>query len=56
MNALKGGPNIVNLIEVIKDPNTTQPSLVLEYVNNNNISFKMLSKNFNDFDIRYYTY
>jgi casein kinase II subunit alpha len=53
---LKGGPNIVNLIEVIRDPNTTNPGLVMDFVDNHNISFKDLFKNFTDFDVRYYMY
>jgi casein kinase II subunit alpha len=29
MKILKGADHIVNLIEVIRDPNTTEPSLVM---------------------------
>jgi casein kinase II subunit alpha len=37
---LQGGPNIIGLLDVIKDPKTNTPSLIFEYVDN--IDFKVL--------------
>lgn len=36
---LQGGPNIIGLLDVIKDPKTNTPSLIFEYVDN--IDFKV---------------
>ncbi|CAK4115584.1 unnamed protein product [Aphanomyces euteiches] len=51
---LSGGPNIVQLLDVVRDPQSKTPSLVFEYVNNAN--FKTLYPTLTDFDIRYYIY
>lgn len=56
MNVVKGGPGIVKLLEVIRDQNTSETSMVMEYIDNHNISLKNLSANFTDFDIRFYMY
>jgi len=49
---LCGGPNIIKLLDVVRDPLTKTPSLVFEYVNNTD--FKTLYPTLNDMDIRYY--
>jgi len=49
---LAGGPNIVALLDVVRDPLSKIPSLVTEYVNN--IDFKVLYQRFSDMDVRYY--
>merc|ERR1711920_1189696 len=51
---LKGGPNIIQLLDTVKDPVSRIPSLIFEYVNNTN--FKTLYPTFTDFDVRYYIY
>ena len=51
---MKGGYNIVQLLDIIRDPASKTPSLVLEY--NENIDHKILYKTFTDFDVRYYMY
>jgi len=51
---LCGGPNIIKLLDVVRDPATKTPSLISEYVNNND--FKTLYPTLSDFDIRYYIY
>lgn len=51
---LKGGPNIIELLNTVKDPVSRTPSLIFEYVNNTN--FKTLYPTFTDWDIRYYIY
>merc|ERR1712087_220843 len=51
---LKGGPNVIQLLDTVKDPVSRIPSLVFEYVNNTN--FKTLYPTFTDFDVRYYIY
>jgi len=51
---LKGGPNVIQLLDTVKDPVSRIPSLIFEYVNNTN--FKTLYPTFTDFDVRYYIY
>lgn len=49
-----GGPNIVKLLDVVRDPKSNTPSLVFEFVNNT--PFKELYPTFTDIDCRYYMY
>eukprot|EP00002_Diphylleia_rotans_P038114 TRINITY_DN8619_c0_g1_i1.p1 TRINITY_DN8619_c0_g1~~TRINITY_DN8619_c0_g1_i1.p1 ORF type:complete len:330 (+),score=73.20 TRINITY_DN8619_c0_g1_i1:229-1218(+) len=51
---LCGGPNIIQLLDVVRDPQLKVPSLVFEYVNN--MDFKVLYPTLSDYDIRYYIY
>jgi len=51
---LCGGPNIITLYDVVKDPISMTPSLIFEHVNN--VNFRKLYPTFNDNDIRYYIY
>jgi casein kinase II subunit alpha len=53
---LKGGINIINLIDVVRDPMTKTPALIMEYVDTGDVDFRTLYKSFTDFDIRYYLY
>lgn len=49
---LRGGPNIINLLAVVKDAVSRTPALIFENVNNT--EFKQLYQTLSDFDIRYY--
>uniref|UniRef100_A0A4W5MUF1 non-specific serine/threonine protein kinase n=1 Tax=Hucho hucho TaxID=62062 RepID=A0A4W5MUF1_9TELE len=49
---LSGGPNIISLIDIVKDPVT--PALVFEHVNNTD--FKQLYQTLTDYDIRFYMF
>ncbi|MFH4978451.1 hypothetical protein AB6A40_005160 [Gnathostoma spinigerum] len=51
---LRGGTNIITLLDVVKDPISRTPALVFEYVNNTD--FKQLYQTLSDYDIRYYLY
>ncbi len=51
---LAGGPNIVALLDVVRDPASKIPSLITEYVHN--VDFKVLYPRFSDLDVRYYMY
>lgn len=51
---LSGGPNVVALLDVVRDSQSKTPSLVFEYVNNTD--FRALYPNFVDYDVRYYIY
>ena len=51
---LCGGTNIIQLLDVVRDPQSKTPSLIFEYVDNTD--FKTLYPTFTDYDIRYYTY
>jgi len=49
---LCNGPNIITLLDVVRDPQSKTPSLIFEYINNTD--FKHLSPTLTDFDVRYY--
>ncbi|XP_067872046.1 STKc_CK2_alpha domain-containing protein isoform X4 [Heterodontus francisci] len=59
---LRGGPNIINLLDIVKDPvvlemglpQSRTPALVFEHVNNTD--FKQLYQTLSDYDIRFYMY
>lgn len=51
---LCGGPNIVQLLDVVRDPQSKTPSLIFEYINNTD--FKTLYPTLTDQDIRYYIF
>jgi casein kinase II subunit alpha len=51
---LRGGTNIISLLDVVKDPISRTPALVFEYVNNTD--FKQLYQTLTDYDVRYYLY
>lgn len=51
---LRGGLNVINLLDVVRDPTVRTPALIFEYVNNTD--FKHLYQTFSDSDIRYYLY
>ena len=47
---LCGGINIIQLLDVVRDPQSKTPSLVFEYINNTD--FKVLYPTLTDYDIR----
>lgn len=49
---LCGGPNIIKLLDIVRDQQSKTPSLVFEYVNNTD--FKVLYPTLTDYDTRYY--
>ena len=49
---LSGGTNVVQLLDVVRDPQSKTPALVFEYINN--MDFKVLYPTLTDLDIRYY--
>lgn len=51
---VSGGPNIVQLLEVVRDPETKTPCFVFDLVNA--ISFKDLQASVTDLDVRYYVF
>lgn len=51
---LCGGPNVIKLLDIVRDQQSKTPSLVFEYVNNTD--FKVLYPTLTDFDIRYYIF
>ncbi len=51
---LAGGPNVVALLDVVRDNQSKTPSLVFEYVNNTD--FRTLYPRFSDYDVRFYVY
>ena len=51
---LCGGPNIVKLLDIVRDQQSKTPSLIFEYVNNTD--FKVLYPTLTDYDIRFYIY
>ncbi|KAG1368585.1 Casein kinase II subunit alpha-4, chloroplastic [Cocos nucifera] len=51
---LCGGPNIVKLLDIVRDQQSKTPSLIFEHVNNTD--FKVLYPTLTDYDVRYYIY
>ncbi|KAJ3423635.1 casein kinase ii subunit alpha-3 [Anaeramoeba flamelloides] len=51
---LYGGPNIIKLLDIVRDVETKIPSLIFNHVNNT--YFRDLYPTFTDFDVRYYLY
>lgn len=51
---LAGGPNIIALLDVVRDQSSKIPSLITEYIHN--VDFKVLYPRFGDFDIRFYMF
>ena len=51
---LCGGPNIIKLLDIVRDPQSKTPSLIFEHVNNTD--FKILYPTLTDMDIRFYIY
>ena len=47
---LHGGPNIIKLLAVVKDPISRTPAIITEFINN--IDFKSLYQTLQDYDIR----
>jgi len=47
-----GGPNIIKLLDVVRDSQSKTPSLIFEYIDN--IDFKILYPTLTDMDVRYY--
>jgi len=51
---LCGGKNVIQLLDVVRDPQSKTPSLVFEHINN--IDFKVLYPTLSDYDVRYYIF
>ena len=51
---LKNGPNVVKLVDVVKDPSSKSPCIITEWIDN--IDYKKLFPILTDEDIRYYIY
>jgi casein kinase II subunit alpha len=54
LQALTEGPNIIRLIDCVRDPKSRVPALIMEHVQNTD--FRNLYATLADFDIRYYIY
>jgi len=51
---ISGGPNIVALLDVVRDTSHTYHSLVMEYVDNTD--WKVLLRSMNELDMKYYMF
>jgi len=51
---LAGGPNVIGLLDVVRDPQSKTPSIIFENVNNTD--FKILYPKFTDYDVRFYMF
>ena len=56
LDTLRGGPNIVKLIDVVRDHESKTPALIMEYVDTGELNFRDLYKSFTVPDIKYYIY
>ncbi|TPX71899.1 hypothetical protein SpCBS45565_g00924 [Spizellomyces sp. 'palustris'] len=51
---LAGGPNIIGLLDIVRDPQSKTPALIFEHINN--IDFKVLYPKLTDHEVRYYIF
>eukprot|EP00842_Homolaphlyctis_polyrhiza_P003831 jgi/Hompol1/4449/HPOL_000211-RA len=51
---LSGGTNIVQLYDIVRDPQSKTPALITEFVNNTD--FKTLYPRLSDYEVRYYIF
>lgn len=51
---LRGGTNVIRLLDVVRDPQSKTPSLIFEYVNNTD--FKVLYPTLREYDVRFYIF
>jgi len=56
LKTLKGGTNIIGLLDVVRDPATKTPALIMEFVDTGDQDFWKLYWTFTDFDVKYYIY
>eukprot|EP00941_MAST-03F_sp_MAST-3F-sp1_P005136 g5136.t1 len=49
-----GGPNIVQLLDIVRDTHSKTPSLIFEWIDNTN--FRTLYPTFSDEDVRFYSF
>ncbi|KAJ3107950.1 Casein kinase II subunit alpha [Physocladia obscura] len=49
---LTGGPNVIQLLDIVRDPMSKTPALVFEAINNTD--FKVLYPKLTDWDVRFY--
>ena len=51
---LSGGVNIIQLLDMVRDPQSKTPALIFEHVNN--FDFKTLYPKLTDLEVRYYIF
>ena len=51
---LYGVPNVIKLLDTVRDPASKTPALIFEHVNN--VDFKVLYPTLSDMDVRYYMF
>lgn len=51
---LVGGPNVIQLLDIVRDPVSRTPALIFEYVNN--VDFRLLYPTLQDLDVRFYIF
>ena len=56
LQTLQKGVNIVELIDVVRDPLTKTPAIITEFVDTSDTDFRKLYQSFTDYDIRYYMF
>lgn len=54
LQIVKGGPNIVDLIDVVRDPASKTPSLIFEHIENTD--FRSMFPTITDYEIKYYLF
>lgn len=54
LQSLAGGPNVVQLLDVVRDATSKIPALITESVNNTD--WKVLYPRLTDFDVRFYIF
>jgi casein kinase II subunit alpha len=51
---LAGGTNVVNLLDIVREPQSNTPALIFECIDNTD--FKVLYPRLSDYDVRFYIF
>ena len=56
LKAVKGGPNILKFIDLIKDEETGETAFVTEFIETAEVHLRKIKKSFTEEDVRFYMY
>jgi casein kinase II subunit alpha len=56
LKTVQGGPNIIKLLDIVRDQESKTPALIMEYVDTGDRPLRHNMTKFTDFDVRYYIF
>ena len=54
LKTVQGGPNIIKLLDIVRDQESKTPALIMEYVDTGDRPLRHNMTKFTDFDVRFY--